>query len=90
MSDLPGSLRSQAAPADKERLKASLSHLWEIYQQIAQVADEVSTRRCPYKNRDDRCTARFGCRNQSRTGVSGELPICIGSDKLDYRNAWET
>ena len=36
-----------------------------------------------------RCTARFGCRNQDRKVPSGELFICMGDDKLDYRSAWE-
>ena len=74
---------------DKERLRESLARLWDIYKDMAEVASEVSTRRCPYKNQHDRCTANFGCRNQLNTGVPDELPICTGSDNLDYRSAWE-
>ena len=74
---------------DREKLKASLSRLWDIYKDMGTVANQVSTWRCPYKDRHDRCTAGFGCRNQQRTGVAGELPLCTGSDNLDYRNAWE-
>ena len=79
---------------DKERLRKSLARLWDIYKDMAGVASEVSTRRCPYKDQHDRCTASFGCRNQLliagvSPGASNELPICTGSDKLDYRSAWE-
>ena len=74
---------------DKEGLEQSMRRLWEIYQDIDRTVTEVCAWRCPYKNKDDRCTARFGCRNQSRTDGPDLLPLCIGSDKLDYRNAWE-
>lgn len=53
------------------------------------VAD-LSTRRCPYKNRFDECTARFGCRNQRWPEGRDERKLCSGDDKLDYRGAWET
>ena len=73
---------------DKEKLQDSLDRLFEIYREIGQVADQVSTWRCPYKDRNDRCTARFACRNQTKT-AGDELPLCTGSDKLNYRDAWE-
>ena len=73
---------------DKERLKASMDRLFDIYRQIGEVATQVSTWRCPYKDRKDRCTAQFGCRHQSRKAPD-ELLLCTGSDKLDYRDAWE-
>lgn len=69
-------------------MKRSLAFLWEIYQDISRTADKVSQQRCPYKNARDRCTARFGCRNQLRDEPD-QLPLCTGSDKLDYRSAWE-
>ncbi len=75
--------------ADKEKLQRSLNRLWEIYQGINDTVNEVSLWRCPYKNKDDRCTARFGCRNQSYSDGPHELAVCTGSDKLDYRPAWE-
>ena len=75
---------------DRERLRASMAQIYEIFKDIAQVADEVSTWRCPYKDRHDRCTAKFGCRNQLHTRVPGQLPVCTGDDNLDYRSAWET
>jgi len=73
---------------DKERLKASMERLFDIYRKIGEVATQVSTWRCPYKDRNDRCTAKFGCHHQARE-TPDELPLCTGSDKLDYRNAWE-
>ena len=74
---------------DQERYWASMARLGEIFRGIAGTADQVSTWRCPYKNAQDRCTANFGCRNQSRSGATEDLPICTGSDDLDYRSAWE-
>ena len=74
---------------DRERYQASMERLHAIFTDISCTVNEVSTWRCPYKNVQDRCTARFGCRNQLCTNIAGELPICTGSDKLDYRSAWE-
>ncbi|MBM3959822.1 MAG: hypothetical protein FJ314_08675 [SAR202 cluster bacterium] len=76
--------------ADPERARASIARLMEIYRGISETADEVSTRRCPYKNAQARCTAQFKCRNQYFTRVPADLPICTGSDKLDYSRAWES
>ena len=74
---------------DKAKYRASMARLYDIFKDMSESADEVSSWRCPYKNAHDRCTAGFGCRNQLRTGVVGELPVCTGSDQLDYRSAWE-
>ncbi len=74
---------------DPEEYRKRLDRITEMFAAIAVHADELSTMRCPYKNRFNRCTAQFGCRNQRRSR-SGELPVCIGDDKLDYRKAWET
>lgn len=74
---------------DKERFQASMTRIWEIYKDIGEAATEVSTWRCPYKNAQDRCTAKFGCRNQSFVDGPDEMALCTGSDNLDYRSAWE-
>ena len=74
---------------DEERYRASLGRLYDIFKGMSQTADEVSKWRCPYKNVQSRCTAKFQCRNQYLPLASGGLPICTGSDKLDYRSAWE-
>ncbi|MBI2939922.1 MAG: hypothetical protein HYY04_05735 [Chloroflexi bacterium] len=57
-----------APPVDKERLRASLDQMYEIYKQIIKVADQVSLSRCPYKSRKSHCTAQFRCRNQRPLG----------------------
>ena len=75
---------------DPERFRRSVEHLTEIFQSISETVKVVSSYRCPYKNAHDRCTAKFGCRNQDRTVPQGELYPCTGSDNLDYRSAWET
>ena len=66
----------------------SLEKLAAIMNPIAKHPDEQAMFTCPYKNRFDECTAKFGCRNQ-RTQATGELMICAGDDKLDYRPFWE-
>ena len=71
-----------------ERYKQSLARLAEIMEPMAQHADYQATFRCPYKNRFDRCTAKFGCRNQ-RKQETGDLMLCASDDKLDYRPYWE-
>ena len=76
-------------PIDRERYQRSIARLGAIFRDINDTANVVSTYRCPYKNASDRCTAKFGCRNQDRDVPAGELFICIGDDKLDYRSAWE-
>ncbi|MXY20179.1 MAG: hypothetical protein F4Y49_02460 [Dehalococcoidia bacterium] len=81
MTRLPG--------VDKERYRRSMSRLEAIFRDINETANAVSAYRCPYKNAQDRCTAKFGCRNQDRRVPYGELFICTGDDKLDYRSAWE-
>ena len=74
---------------DKESYKASIERLHDIFKDMSKSVDKVSRWRCPYKNAKDRCTANFGCRNQDREVPVDEMPICTGSDNLDYRSAWQ-
>ena len=74
---------------DVERYRASMARLYDIFKDMSNTVNVVSTWRCPYENVHDRCTANFGCRNQDRTVPQGELFICTGSDEVDYRGAWE-
>jgi hypothetical protein len=74
---------------DRERYRASLARLEEIYRGISESAVSVSSWRCPYKDIRDRCTAAFGCRNQSYVDGPDRPALCTGSDDLDYRSAWE-
>jgi len=74
---------------NKNRYVKSIKKLELIYESMALNATEISKWRCPYKDAGDNCTAKFGCRNQDRSINDGSLFPCTGSDKLDYRNAWE-
>tara|TARA_B100002052_G_scaffold104520_1_gene96300 strand:+ start:850 stop:1089 length:240 start_codon:yes stop_codon:yes gene_type:complete len=75
---------------DKEKYYKSLSKLDLIFRDISSTVTEISKWRCPYKNVADRCTAKFGCRNQNRTDEIQGLYLCTGSDDLDYRSAWDS
>ncbi len=74
---------------DTEKARASLDRLYTIYKDIAATADEVMQTRCPYKNAQSLCTAKFGCRNQFFTKDPTAPPACAGSDQIDYRDAWD-
>ncbi len=84
-----GNVALSSSKINKNRYIESIKKLEAIYENIALNVTEVSKWRCPYKNADDNCTAKFGCRNQDRSITDGSLFPCKGSDKLDYRNAWE-
>ena len=89
---------------NKEEYQKRLDKITELFSSMVTHANDQSMYRCPYKNRFDQCTAKFGCRNQRRpsteglvgkqTGVRGTpqegLLLCGGDDKIDYRPAWET
>ena len=73
----------------KEEYRKRLDKITELFASMVGHADEQATYRCPYKNRFDQCTAKFGCRNQRKPRVKGKLLMCGGDDKLDYRSAWD-
>ena len=75
---------------DKKEYQKRLDRITELFSSMTVHADEQSTYRCPYKNKEDQCTAKFGCRNQRKPNNSQGILICGGDDKLDYRQAWET
>ncbi len=74
---------------DKAEYEKRLNKITQIFENLVVHADEQATYRCPYKNRYDHCTAKFGCRNQRKIPEGTGL-LCVGDDKLDYRDAWET
>ena len=76
--------------SNKEKLEESLARITEVFAEIIAHTNVQTAERCPYKNRFSECTARFGCRNQRKPRPGGELFMCGGDDKLDYRSAWET
>lgn len=78
------------APIDPAEFQARFDRIGELFASMMETVEELSTRRCPYRDRLDRCTAKFGCRNQRRPESPGELRLCGGDEALDYRSAWET
>ncbi|KAA1295458.1 MAG: hypothetical protein EGP08_04010 [SAR202 cluster bacterium] len=87
---MPDNIGDNEPQFDKEKYAASLTRLDSIFRNISKSVTEISKSRCPYKNVQDRCTAKFGCRNQNIKVPPGEMYICVGSDDLDYRDAWES
>lgn len=79
-----------APPIDPVVVQASFDRLSSIFAEMMVTVADISTRRCPYKDKTDHCTAKFGCRNQRRPTEPGGLRVCGGDDRLDYRSAWET
>ena len=73
---------------DKAEYEKRLNKITQIFEGLVVHADVQATYRCPYKNRFDHCTAKFGCRNQRKIDEGTGL-LCVGDDKLDYRPAWE-
>lgn len=67
-----------------------LDRLTEIFSGIVGHADEQARNRCPYRDRADRCTAAFDCRNRLPPEAAGERPSCGHDGAFDYRLAWET
>jgi hypothetical protein len=76
-------------PIDPDAYQQSLERIGEIFGAMMLTVDDLVGHRCPYKNRFDQCTAGFGCRNQRKARQPGQLKICGGDDKLDYRSAWQ-
>ena len=74
---------------DPHEFQQRLDRLADLLGKMVEHAEIQSRMRCPYKNKDSRCTARFGCRYQ-QPDASHDLPICTSDDSLDYRSAWET
>ena len=74
---------------DPSEYQKRLDQIGEIFGQMASHADEQAMTRCPYKNRFNQCTAKFGCRFQRKSKTEGQLLDCTSDDKLDYRSAWD-
>ena len=74
---------------DVVKAEESLDRLFTMYRDMAVKADSVMQSRCPYKDADSRCHAKFGCRNQFFTNDPTAIPVCAGSDLIDYKEAWD-
>ena len=81
---------STPARVDPAAVQASFDRLSSILGAMMVTVADISTRRCPYKDKTDHCTAKFGCRNQRRPNKPDDLKVCGGDDRLDYRSSWET
>ena len=74
----------------KERYKKSIAKLESIMAPMNEAAMRQAQFRCPYRNKDDRCTAKFGCRNQSKPKVNDMLGCDQkNNDTLNYKSYWE-
>jgi hypothetical protein len=89
-AEAPGASASHPEPIDAIAARRSFDRLSAIFDEMMVTVADISTRRCPYKDKADHCTAKFGCRNQRRPSEPGSLSVCGGDDRLDYRSAWET
>lgn len=74
---------------DPVEYRQRMDRLTEIFRDIVVHAESQSLTRCPYKDAQGQCTAKFGCRNQRKNPVAGGPRLCGGDDKIDYRGAWE-
>ena len=74
----------------KERHKESIAKLEKIMASMNDTAMKQAQFRCPYRNKDDRCTAKFGCRNQRKPKIK-EMFSCDqkNNDNLNYEAYWE-
>ena len=82
-------LRDRMEPNEKAEYEKRLARISDIFRDIVLHADEQAQMRCPYKNRFDECTAKFGCGYKGKPSKKGGLPACKSDDQLDYRTAWE-
>ena len=74
----------------KERYKKSIAKLESIMAPMNEAAMRQAQFRCPYRNKDDRCTAKFGCRNQRKPKVNDMLGCDQkNNDNLNYKSYWE-
>ena len=74
---------------DREAVEQRRRRLTRIFADMVEHAQVQCLVRCPYRDRRDLCTARFGCRNQGPVDEVAGLPLCECDGKLDYRGAWE-
>ena len=81
--------RTHREPIKKADYEKRLGRLSDIFQGIATHAKKQAQVRCPYKDRFDRCTARFACGYKRSPLPPRALAVCGSDDRLDYRTAWE-
>jgi hypothetical protein len=67
-----------------------LDRIAEIFASLVAHAEVSARHRCPYRDRDDQCTALFRCRNQLTVESDVGALACGHDGTFDYRTAWET
>ena len=75
---------------DKRDYQKRLDRITALFSDMVVQADAQSRQRCPYRNRHDRCTAAFRCRNQTPPDMGDALAGCGHDGGFDYRDAWES
>jgi len=76
--------------ASREELQERLDRIGSIFSEIVDFAQESSLLRCPYRDRNDMCTALFSCRNQFSADNQSDVLACTHNGTFDYRPAWES
>ena len=75
---------------DKAEFQKRLDRITDIFAGMIGHAEVVSRERCPYRARNDFCTAAFSCRNQGPVEGDETRLACTHDGALDYRTAWES
>ena len=75
--------------ADMQAYQERLDRITEIFSGLVAHAEVSSRTRCPYRDRNDVCTALFRCRNQLDSPADPHLLTCGHDGTFDYRSAWE-
>jgi hypothetical protein len=70
--------------------EARLESIVDLFAELVSHAETVSQHRCPYRDRDDCCTAMFLCRNQQVVGDETDVFLCGHEGTFDYRDAWQS
>lgn len=90
MSDRADEPVLRPEPIDPAAAQASYERLFAVLSDMMTTVEELNTRRCPYRDRTDHCTAEFGCRNQRRPDGRSGPRLCAGDEGIDHRSAWES
>ncbi len=75
---------------DPKDIQQRMDRISEIFTDMVSHAETLSKTRCPYRDRKDRCTAEFRCRNQQNRQADDAPLLCGHEGEFDYRSAWES
>jgi len=78
------------AKLEPEEAQKRIDRISEMFSEIVSHAEKMSQTRCPYRDRNDYCTADFRCRNQRPPAVKDAPHGCDHDGNFDYRSAWES